>query len=61
MKKSNQTFGLSFDKKSVAELNSNEMLKVQGGTSPLYYYQAASQMTPAIITSGLIGEENNAN
>lgn len=61
MKKQNVNNKLVFDKKSVAELNSNEMQKVQGGSTPIYFHQAATQMTPAIITSGLIGDESNAN
>ena len=61
MKKKNVNNKLVFDKKSVAELNSNEMQKVQGGSTPIYFNQAATQMTPAIVTSGLIGDESNAN
>lgn len=61
MKKQNVNNKLVFGKKSVAELNSNEMQNVQGGSTPICIHQAVSQMTPAIVTSGLIGDQGNAN
>ncbi|MFC7774602.1 class I lanthipeptide [Flavobacterium sp. GCM10027622] len=61
MKKQIVNNQLTFEKKSVAELNSNELKNVQGGSSPICFPQAVSQMTPAIVTSGLIGDESNAN
>ncbi|MCL9807394.1 class I lanthipeptide [Flavobacterium amniphilum] len=61
MKKQNVNSKLAFDKKSVAELNSKEMEDVLGGTNAFGYPQVVIYMTPAIFTSGLIGEEGNAN
>ncbi|HKX86620.1 MAG TPA: class I lanthipeptide [Flavobacterium sp.] len=61
MKKQNVNNQLAFNKASVAELNGNAMLKVQGGTNSNVLTQVISHMTPAIVTSGLIGNENNAN
>lgn len=58
MKKSART--LKFDRISVAELNSNELLHIQGGTNSSLLTQAVSQMTPAIVTSILIGKAGNA-